>query len=125
MSDLLLYSNPIGDKGLQTIFDALEQNKSLRRLSVSDCGMTDTGVASLADALHTNNALEELYIHGNEAKTEDGLTCLVEAVSRHPGLERLYIPKHMGEDKVRKTINEARRRNGLPDVAIIVVKGRW
>ena len=116
LSSLWLSDNPIGDEGLQTIFDALKQNKTLKDLGVSGCGMTDTGVASLADALHTNNTLESLYIHGSVAITENGLTCLVEAVSRHSGLEILYIPKHLGTDKVRKTINEARRRNGLPHI---------
>ena len=50
VSSLLLNGNPIGDKGLQTIFDMLS-NKTLKYLNVSDCGMTDTGVAVLADAL--------------------------------------------------------------------------
>ena len=120
VSTLWLNGNPIGDKGLQTIFDALKQNKTLKLLGVSNCDMTDTGVASLADALHTNNTLEILRIHDNEAITENGLimTCLVEAVSRNSGLKRLDIPKHLGMNKVRKTINEARRRNGLPDIGV-------
>ena len=59
--------------------------------------MTDTGVASLADALHTNNTLETLFINGNKAITENGLTYLVEAVSRHSGLKTLYIhPRSFG-----------------------------
>ena len=94
-------------------------------LNVSKCGMTDTGVASLADALHTNNTLDTLFIRDNAAITENGLTCLVEAVSKHSGLKRLYIPfciitstSLFGVDiyKVKKTINEARMRNGLPDI---------
>ena len=118
VSWLWLGGNPIGDKGLQTIFDALKQNKILKLLSISYCGMTDTGVASLADALHTNNTLEGLYIDSNRAITENGLTCLVEAVSRHSRLKILRIPWHLGENKVRKTINEARRRSGLPDIHV-------
>ena len=113
VSILLLGWNPIGDKGLQTIFDALRQNKTLRFLSVSDCGMTDTGVASLADALHTNSTLERLYINGSEEITENGLTRLVE----HSELKELYIPGCLGVDKV-QTINEARKRNGLPHIVI-------
>ena len=62
VSKLLLLDNPIGDKGLQTIFDALKQNNTLKYLDIAYCGMTDTGVASLADALHTNNTLETLDI---------------------------------------------------------------
>ena len=59
--------------------------------------MTDTGVASLADALHTNNTLERLYIQGNRAITEAGLRCLIEPISRHPGLKGLHVdPKTIG-----------------------------
>ena len=118
VSTLLLYGNPIGDKGLQTIFDALKRNKTLKCLNVSYCGMTDTGVASLADALHTNNTLETLYINDNEAITKNGLTCLVEPLSRHSGMVSLFIADHLGVYKVRKIINEARKRNGLPDINV-------
>ena len=52
------------------------------------------------------------------AITENGLTCLVEAASRHSGLKELGISYYLGVDKVRKTINEARRRNGLPDIHV-------
>ena len=55
-------------------------------------------MASLADALHTNNTLETLYIRGNEAITENGLTCLIEAVSSRSGLKTLWIPDHLGEE---------------------------
>ena len=57
---LWLGGNPIGDKGLQAIFDALKQNSALKILSVSYCGMTDTGLASIAKALQTNHTLERL-----------------------------------------------------------------
>ncbi|MCG8620909.1 MAG: hypothetical protein MJE68_02755, partial [Proteobacteria bacterium] len=116
LSSLRLSNNPkIGDKGLQSIFDALKQNKTLKELIIDNCGMTDTGVASLADALHTNNTLDFLFILGNGAITENGLVCLVETLSRHSGLKKLGIPCR---DEVRKTINEARRRNGLPDIHV-------
>ena len=98
MCGLGLGSNPIGERGLQTIilFDAVKQNKTLY-LNVAFCGMimTDTGMASLADALHTNSTLKTLHIIGNEAITENGLTYLVEAVSRHSGLVRQYLPSYL------------------------------
>ena len=115
---LLLGSNPIGDKGLQTIFHALKQNKTLKGLSVYNCGMTDTEVASLAHSLLTNNTLEVLSIHGNSGITENGLTCLTNALSRNSVLVTLDIPYHLGVDKVNKTINEARKRNGLQDIQV-------
>ena len=65
-----------------------------------------------------NNTLETLEIYGNKAITGNGLMCLVEPVSRHSGMEELVIPYYLGVDKMSKTINEARKRNGLPDIVI-------
>ena len=118
ISELFLDGDPIGDKGLKIIFEALKHNTTLKQLSVFRCGMGDVGVASLADALRTNKTLEKLSIHQNDAITEDGMICFVEAVSRHTGLVELFIPFHSGVDreKLRSTIIEARRRNGLPPI---------
>ena len=115
---LIFNNNPIGDRGLQTIFDVLKQNKTLKYLNVAKCNMTDTGVALLADALHANSTLETLNIEGNIAITENGLSCLVKAVSRHSGLKVLYISYHLEKDnlKLEKTINERRKKNGLPNI---------
>ena len=55
--------------------------------------MTDTGVASLASGLNTNNTLETLHIYGNDAITENGLTCLVEVLSRSSGLVETGDPQ--------------------------------
>ena len=122
VSTMWLYGNPIGDLGLQSIFNILNVNKTLKLLDVVGCSMTDTGVASLASGLNTNNTLETLHIYGNDAITENGLTCLVEVLSRSSGLVRLGIPRRLRVDKVRKTINEARQRSGL---AAIKVEGKY
>ena len=119
VSMLSLCHNPIGDKGLQTIFDTLKQNNTLKYLNVAYCEMTDTGVASLADALHTNNTLETLYIYGSYA-TENGLTCLVEVLSGYSGLVELGLPNHLRSSvyKMKKTINESRKRSGLAAIVV-------
>ena len=122
VSTLWLYGNPIGDLGLQSICNILKVNKTLKVLSVARCSMTDTGVASLASGLNTNNTLETLDIHGNDAITENGLTCLVEVLSRSSGLVQLGIPSHLGADKVSKTVNETRQRSGL---AVIEVECKY
>ena len=122
VSKLVLSSNPIGDLGLQTIFNILKVNNTLKWLGVRGCRMTDTGVASLASGLNTNNTLEILIINANGAITENGLTCLVEVLSRSSRLVTLWIPSHLRVDKVSKTINEARQRSGL---AAIKVEGKY
>ena len=60
-SGLWLGDNPIGDNGLQVIFDSLKQNNTLKFLDVSRCGMTDAGVTSLAEAMNINTTLEKLF----------------------------------------------------------------
>ena len=112
---LSLRDNPIGDKGLQTIFNSVIRNSTLKHLSVSHCSMSDAGVPSLAEAMNT---LETLCIHGNKALTDNGLTCLVEALSRSSRLVSLWIPRHLKVDEVRKTINEAKEGSGLEPVEV-------
>ena len=118
VSKLSLYDNPIGDKRLQTIFNALKQNKTLKLLLIANCGMTDTGIASLADALKSNDTLERLFIYDNNKITDKGLTCLTEVLSSSSALVQLMIPKHLAVYEVRKTINEARQRSGLADIRV-------
>ena len=110
--------NPIGDKGLQTVFNSLRQNNTLKVLSVSRCDMTDAGVPSLAEAMNINTTLERLYIYSNDAITDNGLTYLVEVLSRRIRLVLLWIPGHLKVDEVRKTINEARERSGLEAIEV-------
>ena len=95
VSKLWLSRNPIGDKGLQTIFKTLKQNKTLKAFSVHNCGMIDTEMTSLADALQSNT-LEILNCTSNEAVTENGLVCLAEALSRQSGLAKCtWLPSHL------------------------------
>ena len=118
MSQLQLCFNPIGDKGLQTLLNALKENKTLNYLNIADCGMTDRGIASLADALKSNYTLERLHIHDNKEITDKGLTCLTEVLSSSSALVKLSIPSCLSVDEVNKTINEARQRSGLTAIEI-------
>ena len=110
--------NPVGDDGLQTIFNSLKQNNTLKILNISFCGMTDAGVPSLAKAMNINTTLERLSIYGNDTITDNGLTCLMEVLSRCSRLVALGISSHLKVDEVRKTINEARERSGLEAVEV-------
>jgi hypothetical protein len=113
-----LHDNPIGDTGLRMIFDSLKHNSTLNYLDVAGCQLTDTGVASLTDALNVNSTLKTLHIEDdNLAITENGLACLVEAVSRRVGLEVLVLPNHLPMDRLITNINDAREKNGLTAIA--------
>ena len=118
VSELSLRGNPIGDKVLQTIFNSLKLNNTLKVLNISYCGMTDAGVPSLVEAMNINTTLERLHIQGNDAITDNGLTCLVEVLSRSSRLVGLWIPRHLKVGEMRKTINEARERSGLEAIKV-------
>ena len=122
VSELWLDGNPIGDEGLQTIFNSLKQNNTLKVLHVSYCNMTDASVPSLAEAMNVNTTLEKLDIRGNIAVTYYGLTRLMAVLSRSSMLVTLKIPRHLKVDEVGKTINEARKRSGLE---AIEVRGKY
>jgi ATP-dependent RNA helicase DHX33 len=118
ISRLELGDNPIGDRGLQPIFDALKQNTSLKYLNIHGCGMTDAGVASLAYGLYANDTLEELHLQSNSAVTDEGMPYLADALSRNSTLVKLEVPHHLGVISARRLINEAKRRNRLPDIEV-------
>ena len=118
VSGLLLDCNPIGDKGLQTIFSSIKHNNTLKALNVSQCDMTDAGVPSLVEAMNINTTLESMHIWGNDAITDSGLTSLVEVLSRNSRLVLLVIPIHFKVDKARMAINEARERSGLEAIEV-------
>ena len=90
MSALWLSDNPIGDKGLQTIFDALKQNNTLKYLSVAKCGMTKTGVTSLADVMSTNKTLETVRIGYNKLG-DRGITLLSGVLKQNNALKCLTV----------------------------------
>ena len=115
---LAIIGNPIGDHGLQTMFISLKQNTKLKFLNISDCGMTNAGVPSLAEAMNVNTTLKILYINGNDAITDDGLACLAEVLFKSSTLVKLWIPSHLKVDEVKRSINEARARSGLEAIEL-------
>ena len=122
MNGLRVPFNPISDEGVQAVFNSLKTNNTLRVLDATSCGITDTGVASLAEALSINTTLEMLSIQVNHAITDNGLTCLVEVLSRSSRLVKLWISDHLKVDEVRKTINEARKKMGLKPIEVTCSK---
>ena len=71
----------------------------MKAFSVHNCGMIDTEMTSLADALQSNT-LEILNCTSNEAVTENGLVCLAEAHSRQSGLAKVWLPSHLEGKKL-------------------------
>ena len=106
------------------VAEALKQNKQLKELWISQCGMTDIGTASLASALTVNNSLQMLHmgVGKKRALTEKGLSTIVHSLANNLGFFKLAIPGDIGSataDRLSQEVNEARKRNGLPLIKII------
>ena len=94
LTSLDISLNPaIGDEGVSYLAESLNENKTLETLDIGSCNITDTGAASLTDALRTNNSLDKLYLSGNDALTEKGVRLLLDVCYSKP--MRLQIPRHL------------------------------
>ena len=65
LTSLILSLNPIGDEGITHLLEALKQNKTLEKLDLQRCDITDAGVAPLAEAPQVNNSLRVLSVWFN------------------------------------------------------------
>lgn len=80
--------------------------------------MTDAGVASLAYSLSENDTLEEPHLQSNSAVTDEGMPHLADTLSRNLTLMKLEVLHHLGVISARRLINEAKKRNRLPNIEI-------
>ena len=68
VTELSLRGNKIGDKGIADIANSLRTNTTISDLDVFDCGISDIGVQSLAEAIASNGSIrvERLDISNND-----------------------------------------------------------
>ena len=105
----------------RSIAAGLSKNRTLRNLSLFNCGLTDKCLEDLSTGL--NNYIQVLNIAHNDLITENGLNVLVRRLTTLSGMRQLAIPSRLVSSitPVLNEVNEERRRNGLPEVRL---KGR-
>ena len=97
----------------------LAVNKTLRRLDLYSCELTDQSIEELSTGLI--NKIEELHIWCNDSITEDGMKTLARHLTTHCSkLTRLFIPDHLRSciKTVFRDANKERKRNGLPEINV-------
>ena len=57
LENLDIGRNAIGDQGMAHLAESLKRNRTLKDLHISDCGITDTGLAAAAEVLHNQRRL--------------------------------------------------------------------
>ena len=77
LQELYMHNNDIKDEGITTIAGSLS-NSSITVLDVRRCGITFTGVRSLARALSTNQNIRELRLMFNPI-TVDGARLIMKS----------------------------------------------
>jgi len=130
VTGLWLKRNPIGDAGVERLAGALRTNGSLRTLDLFNTGITEAGLARLAEALESRaRPIERLYLGGN------GLgPSAVPALARlvHCGVTELYLSvNHLGDQGVAALgsaiagrVSLAVGGNGLTPAGVAVLAGR-
>ncbi len=99
----------------------LAVNKTLRRLNLGSCKLTDRSIEELSTGLI--NKIEALYIRGNYSITVDGMKTLARHLTTHCSeLTQLWIPIHLESCietcTVFRDANKERKRNGLSEMHV-------
>ena len=117
--ELDMEGNEIGDEGITAISSSLNQS-SLTELDVSRCGITFTGVRSLAAALATNHNIRELWLRGNPI-TVDGARLIMKSAVDNGVCEYVWIGDEYKDDeevKEMKTILDDRMRRNVRNYVV-------
>ena len=90
-----LAGNPIGDKGLQYIAEALTTNTSLTELSLYSCGLRITEEShcgtALTEMLQRNKTMRKLDLSGNKAISDNAAIFIIEGLNKNTTLKALYL----------------------------------
>ncbi len=112
---LSLSWNPITN--CRHIATGLSGNKALKTLHLCSCDLTDQSVQELSSGL--NNYIEELYLHGCNSITEDGMYILASKVANLVSLKHLWIPSTSSTiSPMFADLNKDRLRCGLSEIRV-------
>ena len=116
--ELEMRGNNITDDGITAIAGSL-RSSSITVLNVRRCGITFTGVMSLAAALSTNQSITELWLYGNPI-TVDGARLIMKSAVDNGVCEIVGIDSEYQDDEVKEmvTILDDRRRQDVRNYVV-------
>ena len=118
LQQLYISDNDIGDDGIFTIAGALGDCK-ISKLSVNNCGITLTGIRSLATVISSHHTIRELWLLNNPI-TVEGALLIVNSAVYNTVCEEVWIDDEYKNDEILnlKKIMFDRKRQGVRDFAI-------
>ena len=110
--------NDIKDEGITAIAGSLNYS-SITKLNVRLCGITFTGVRSLAAALSTNQNIRKLYLYSNPI-TVDGARLIMKSAVDNGVCKYVNIGEYEDDDQVTEmmTILNDRRRQHVRNYVV-------
>lgn len=113
LTRLDLHDNPMTEDVADALADALRAQRGLRCLNLTDTGLGDEGVATIASAIaDCCPDLEELHLELNEI-TAAGAAALASALPRLPALRILDLKENELEDEGAIALAPVRTRGGV------------
>ena len=89
--------NAIGVDGAVALAEALHHNSTLKELFLDNNSISDDGAVALAKALHHNSTLKRLYLSSNSI-SDDGAEALAQALCHNSTLEILDLSNNSISD---------------------------
>ena len=80
MNSRYIHCNGVSDAGAVSMAEALHHNSTLTQLYLSKSSISDAGAVAIAQALHHNSTLTRLDLFGNDGIGEEGTRQLVQAL---------------------------------------------
>lgn len=103
-----LSDNAFGPDGIRAFECLLKDDKQLRILKVTNCGLGPEGGEMIAAALSLNTDLKLTHFHAGRDRLENkGITALAEVFKRMGSLEEIHVPQNGIKDAGMKELLEA------------------
>ena len=91
------YLHNISDAGAVALAQALHHNSTLKDLYLSNNRISDAGAVALAQALHHNSTLKDLYLSNNRI-SDAGAVALAQELHHNSTLKDLYLSNNRISD---------------------------
>ena len=89
-TSLSLMRMSISDAGAVALAQALHHNSTLKELFLSNNNISDAGAVALAQAIHHNSTLKWLHLSGNNGIGKEGTHHLVQALTENTSITTSY-----------------------------------
>ena len=114
---LSMFQTNLSFRSAKSLFTTLEQNHTLKMLSIEGNDITDDTFSFISNAIKQNSCLVKSWIRYNPI-SEDAIRTILEALQFNNTLERLLLPDYPDDVKrhiklMEENINKMRERHGF------------